>query len=1181
VEELETSNEELQATNEELLSSNEELQSTNEELQSVNEELHTVNAELMTKNTELVNLGADLDTLLVTSEVAILLLDENLAVRQFTPSVTRIFSVTVADIGKSVSYVRHTLMCDDLMGSLEQVSTSGRELMRDVTDNNRNTFILRISPYRAKSAARSGVVVSLTNINERVRSEAVLRESEERTRLMVDALQGFAIHLLDPKGYVVSWNDSAEGTTGFSRRDVLGRKLETLFDPAQADAGGCDRLLAAALETGKAEDNGWRRRKDGSSYWANDVVSPLLDTGGELKGFVRISRDQSARREAELQLLKLSQAVEQSRERIIVADAEGRIEYVNTAFLDSCGRDKAAVLGRGLFDELRERISDTERDALAAAIQGRNPWQGDIHQPGPDGKGLILRSTLTPLRQDDGQVTNLLLMQEDVTDTVELTKTLMEQARELELRVQERTAELTKARLLAEQSAQAKSDFLANMSHEIRTPMNAVLGLAYRLERMGLPPEGTALAHKIHSAGYQLLGILNDILDFSKIEAGRLEVEREPFDLGEVLDNLATIMAASAAGKKLELSIVPPPPRARRLVGDALRIGQVLINLTSNAIKFTDSGLVEVKIAIESERQDRFELRFSVCDTGIGMDAETQSRLFAPFAQADASTTRRFGGTGLGLAISRRLVELMGGTLDLTSAPGEGSTFAFVLELARQDHDHLPAGSPRGLKVLVAEDNPVVLEGFEATIRSIGWTPELHPGGEAVLARVLDDPGLQTHRTVLLLDWRLPDLDGLEVARSIGDRLPKGSRPIVLLITAHGTEQLDMDQASGLVDAVLSKPLGPSMLYNAVAQARARRLGEPAPIDPHRQARRRLEGLRMLVVDDSTLNRDVAQELFGYEGAQVHLAEDGQQAIGWLREHLGSVDIVLMDVHMPGIDGHETTKRIRAVPELAGLPIAALTADALAKQQDAALTAGMNGFIAKPFVVDEAVGLILSLTGREAGAGVVHPGPGAQPEAPEAATGGPPILNSERGLKLFRRRDTYERILHVFSEDYRPHLGLLADPASTLESIQALAHKLRGAAGNLGLERVAASATAVETRIRAGEEVREERRRLAEDLEQAIAAVGEFLTPEADEPVGDPMPAADPERIAPLLQAAMAALGKLNPDPMEPVLADLSRQLPPARLREIGQAVERFDFVAAEEAVRRLAAELEIALDAS
>ena len=549
---------------------------------------------------------------------------------------------------------------------------------------------------------------------------------------------------------------------------------------------------------------------------------------------------------------------------------------------------------------------------------------------------------------------------------------------------------LLEARDAAEAASRGKAEFLANMSHEIRTPLNAILGLAYLLEQSRLAPDAHAMLLKIRASGRTLLGIINDVLDVSKIEAGAMTIDRSWFALQDVIDNVAASMGVAVGDKDLAVLVQPLPPQVANVMGDALRLEQLLVNLTSNAIKFTGSGQVELAVLAgghDRERADeragermeeRMQLRFEVRDTGIGIEAAQQQAIFAPFTQADSSTTRRFGGSGLGLTICKQLVSLMGGQIGVRSTVGVGSTFWFTIPV-----ECLPAAAASAsysspdmlrLDLLVAADHAPALDNATQVARSLLWqasgaaiTPS-SAAAEPILAVLRRRRSENALPGAILLDCQGDGAASLELARAIRQIIGEDGCPVLAMTSTYSVSSLhDGDSglplAQGAIDAVLTKPLTASTLYNAVIEARRKRASQQ-PGAASAAGQGQLAGLRLLVVDDSEINREVARRILADQGAEVALADDGSAALAWLEQHGDAVDLVLMDVQMPVMDGIEATRRLRALPRFAHLPIVALTAGAFQSHHDAARAAGMSHFITKPFDIPLTIALIRRLTGR-------------------------------------------------------------------------------------------------------------------------------------------------------------------------------------------------------------------------
>jgi signal transduction histidine kinase/CheY-like chemotaxis protein/ligand-binding sensor domain-containing protein len=632
-----------------------------------------------------------------------------------------------------------------------------------------------------------------------------------------------------------------------------------------------------------------------------------------------------------------------------------------------------------------------------------------------------------------------------------------EVAEGLEQRVLERTEALARAQHVAEASTRAKSEFLANMSHEIRTPMNAILGMSYLALQTGLDARQRNYVDKVHRAAESLLGIINDILDFSKIEAGRLEIEAIPFKLGDVLDQLATLVGMRAEEKGLELLFALPPELPTALVGDPSRLGQVLLNLSNNAVKFTEHGEVTVAVAETAREGQRVTLRFEVRDTGIGLSAEACARLFQPFTQADASTSRRYGGTGLGLAISRHLVERMGGEIGVDSDPGRGSCFHFSVTFGLQP-EAAPAPQDadlHGMRVLVVDDHPAARELLRTLATAFGLQAETAADGAAALQVVAQADAEDRPFRLLLLDWHMPDLDGIDCLERLGRATGRHAPPTVLMVTAFSRAEAERELAArGLqVAGLLPKPVTPSGLLDACAGA----LGRPRA-GPNRNEQRQellqarqagLAGARILLVEDNPINQELARDLLNRAGIVVNIAGDGREALAILgRERF---DAVLMDCQMPVMDGYEATHALRQRPELKDLPVIAMTANAMAGDRQKVLQAGMNDHVAKPIRVDD---LFATL------ARWVHPAlPASAPEAP------PPSLDRRAGVAaLMGDEALYRRLLVMFHEreiDFVARFRAARERGDG-DAAMRCAHDLKSVAGSLGMPALQRAAAALE-----------------------------------------------------------------------------------------------------------------------
>ena len=756
------------------------------------------------------------------------------------------------------------------------------------------------------------------------------------------------------------------------------------------------------------------------------------------------------------------------------------------------------------------------------------------------------------------------------------------------------------AMLRAEAEARMKSEFLANLSHEIRTPMNAIIGMS-RLALMGeAPPRLRNYLSRILGAGEHLLGLINDILDHARMEAGKLAIEKLPFDLNEMLEHLASVISVRSDAKGVELVYRVGAGVPQQLVGDPLRLGQVLVNLAGNAIKFTERGEIVVAVELLERHDGSVTLEFSVTDTGIGMSPEQIGRLFQSFTQADSSTTRKYGGSGLGLSISRQLVELMGGRIAAASTPGAGSRFAFTAPLGLADGQGAVAArhaALAGVRALVVDDSASARAALADMLGSLGVRADTVASGEACLAALAqaEDAGLPYG--VVLMDYLMPGLDGVETIRRIrqGGRGAGGAPPPAILMVSVCTRDTVLEQEGELaVDAFLHKPVGPALLYHSLLQALHPQPGLPdagavaAPGIPSLAELPRLDGARILLAEDNANNREVALDFMAAARMQVDVAFNGVDAV---RMALGGdYDLVLMDIQMPGLDGLDATRAIRQDPRMRSLPIVAMTAHALPGDRVKSLEAGMNDHVTKPIDPDLLFCTLLKwidparLAGRplpdraDAQAGLEA----AEGAAALAALPAVPGLDWRQALdKVDGQRSRLEKRASSFVREYAgaPRMLREALVASDHQGLQSLAHNLKSSAAYVGAFELAAAAHRLEQDLRSGQAGRLAVQvpglvNAAETVLAALAQLAEAAQPRAADPA---MPPAGPALAALVLRLRL--LLEADDSRAEDALGELELLLAGGvhgdALATLRRAVEDLEYEAALAPLAQLAAGLE------
>jgi polar amino acid transport system substrate-binding protein len=770
-------------------------------------------------------------------------------------------------------------------------------------------------------------------------------KSDEMFRLLVSGAKDYAIILLDDTGHVVRWNDGAERIQGFKAEEIIGSHCSQFYTEEDVKAGKPEVELRLARIAGRFQDEGWRVRKDKSRFWASFELTALRDKEGTLTGFGKVVRDITARKNAEERLRKSEEmfrllVLGVKDYAIVMLNPDGEVASWNEGAERITGYSADQILGINYSRFYTKEDIDQDKpneELQVAAREGRLEVEG--WRVRKDQSRFRAHVVLAAVHDDQEKLVGFCKVTRDIT-------------------LQKETEDALKAaKEQAEQASRFKSEFLANMSHEIRTPMNGIIGITNILLRSPLVEQQHQNLTILRDVGVSLLSVINDILDFSKVEAGKLQLESADFEPAALIEGIGDFFAAQARGANVSLATYIAPDVPRFMCGDAGRLRQILTNLTSNAIKFSPNGEVVIRAGVEHVNGASTTLRFAVIDTGVGVAQEAIERIFSPFVQADGATNRKYGGTGLGLSISKRLVELMGGEIGVTSRLGHGANFWFTVPLemsAANIEDDLAAVDFNELSVLVVDDVPSSRKIIEDYLSE--WGAKFTSAASVPEALNLVRIGCQEKNlfSLVLINLSSPFGHLVSFASELIE-LCKTARTEIVLAYGLGDSQNEQSLIDQYFRSRISKPIKRSELLTCLGNL-LNREGDihqsvriSLSVEKRRQPGEFLDRLKkVLVVEDNQVNKRVILMELEELGLRAEAVGNGVEALKALAENC--YDIILMDCQMPEMDGFEATKLIRKQEQSQGghIPIIAMTAQALDGDREKCLSAGMDDYLAKP-----------------------------------------------------------------------------------------------------------------------------------------------------------------------------------------------------------------------------------------
>ncbi len=1100
----------------------------------------------------------------------IIVIDAKGRIDEFSPAAQEIFGYTREEIiGKSIKRLMpepYTREHDQYLSSYLEAGIAkiiGKQTVVPALRKDGSRFFMEVALNTDIVNGSPIFVAVMSDVTERIKMEEAVAQEQKRLK---------DILVTSPVGVVIT----VDGTVKFSNPSMIqmgfepGRKsFDTYVDPESRD-----RLVKVLDKEGMALNFETQfRGRDGKVIDVLIFAHHYNYEGSQaiLGWVIDITHRKAMENQIRESQARYQRLVEELGGRFVVFShtKDGEILFMSEGASSVFGMNKEDALGKKWQDVINwlpgesERAVEAFRSFLENEKSSHEVEVSFIHADGSRRMALISEHAVL---DSTGGLVSVEGIVEDITRRKEAQK------------------DLAQAKEAAEEATRAKSDFLANMSHEIRTPMNAIIGLSYLALQGDLTEKQRGYIGKVHRSADYLLGLLNDILDFSKIEAGKLDMEHINFFLEDVFDHMANVVGLKAQEAGLELMFDLPCSLPTALVGDPLRLGQVLLNLGNNAVKFTPEGEVVISVRVLEESENTIAFQFAIRDTGIGMSPKQQEKLFLHFSQADTSITRKYGGAGLGLAISKRLTEMMDGRIWVESHPGTGSIFYFTAQFTKQPQAGLPdsqrmAADP--FHLLVVDDNATARSIFSEMLSGFGFTVDLADSPESGF-KLLENQDKNRPYDLAILDWAFPHTTGIDMARAMQANSDRVHAPKVILVSAYSdTNLLHKAKDVALIKDILSKPIMPSTLFDAIMLVKEGKIRTESRLmlrrDELDQTTSRLKTAKVLIVEDNVINQDVAADLLASHGIDYRIAGNGQVAIEMLDKE--SFDGVLMDCQMPVMDGYTATRRLREDPRFKDLPIIAMTANVMAGDREKSLEAGMNDHIGKPIRIQE-----LFLAMDKWIKPVIPVGSPVSPKVPEKLPDIPGI-DTAAGLKTIQgNRELYLKLLQKF---YAGYTDFEKDFKASLKdgdenSPTRCAHTLKTVAAHIGAHGVMEKAKILESACRKNqpeEQIASLFQALAQELSRVMAGLASFavVPPSAQAPVDAPPDSSLPEQTVDAIQklrqmidesdiAALRVIQELQKMPgMEPYTQILDKA---------NSALEDYDFDLAQQQIDRLAPDI-------